>query len=292
MPASGPRAPVSSSASLVTPPRLAPPALIAPLALLFAAPLGAANVFFDGFEVGSVCAWSSTVGAPACCGALLLEENFTFADGSAWPAPWSAAGNEVALADVQQGRGRLRPDPSSYSLARMVAPGNVSAAEVLFTMIFEDAGSQGVGFYARQNGGYLQQTVPFGQGYAVFVEAFRGPGIGLWYEVGGVEQSIDIHFDNTLGLLSGVPYRVRYRLEAPPPAATSAPVGADSHLQARVWPQGSAEPALWQVDVLDSQGALQGVDGGFAIDSWSNRTSGITAHTLVDDVQIFAVCTE
>ena len=44
--------------------------------------------------------------------------------------------------------------------------------------------------------------------------------------------------------------------------------------------------------MFDSEGALAGVDGGFAIDSWSNRTSGITAHTLVDDLQIFELCTE
>jgi hypothetical protein len=264
---------------------------------LAASPAPAANVFFDSFEVGSTCAWTSSVGAPACCGGLLLEENFTLPNGSGWPAPWTEAGDEVALADVQQGRGRLRPAPSSYSLARMVAPGASAAAEALFTMVFEDAGTQGFGFYSRQNGGYLQQTTPFGQGYAVFVEAFRGPGIGLWTEVGGVEDDIQILFDNALGLLSNVPYRVRFRLEAPPPGSTGA-VGAggrggpESHLQARVWPVGTPEPAAWQIDLFDSTAVLQGATGGFAIDSWSTRTSAITAHTLVDDIQIFAVCTE
>ena len=41
----------------------------------------------------------------------------------------------------------------------------------------------------------------------------------------------------------------------------------------------------------DAEPALQGATGGFAIDSWSNRTSDITAHTLIDDIQIFAACT-
>jgi len=265
--------------------------LVSAWILLVASPLRATNLFFDGFEVGSVCAWSATAGGPPCCGALLLEENFALPDGAAWPAPWSPSGNEVAVADVQQGRGRLRPDPSSYSLARMVAPGSSSAAEVLFTLILEDAGTQGVGFYTRQNGGYLQQTNPLGQGYAVFVEAFRGPGIGLWYEAEGVEQSIQILFDDDLGLQGGVPYRVRYRLEDPPPGGAPHLGGAGSHLMARVWPEGSPEPAIWQIDVFDAEPALQGATGGFAIDSWSNRTSDITAHTLIDDLQIFAVCT-
>ncbi len=37
--------------------------------------------------------------------------------------------------------------------------------------------------------------------------------------------------------------------------------------------------------------ALQGAIGGFAIDSWSSNTVSVTAHTLIDDLQIFAVCT-
>ena len=265
-------------------------ALLVPLQAVAAPPAAAEILFFDGFEVGSQCAWSSATGVaggPACCGALLFEENFALADGSPWPAPWVEAGNEVAVADIQQGRGRLRPDPSGYSLARMVAPGTAGTIEALFTLVFEDAATQGVGFYARQNGGYLQQTVPPGQGYAVFVEAFRGPGIGVWREQGGLEEQIEILFDNDLGLANGVPYRVRYRLEDPPPLA----LGNASRLRARVWPAGSAEPQAWQVDAIDMTGVLQNITGGFAIDSWSELTSGITAHTLVDDLQIFAVCT-
>lgn len=261
------------------------------LALAPPAAAGAVSVFFDGFEVGSECAWSATVGivgGPACCGALLLEENFALADGSPWPAPWSASGNGVAVADVQQGSGRLRPVPSGYSLARMVAPGAAGTVEALFTLTFEDAATQGVGFYARQNGGYLQQTLPPGQGYAVFVEAFRGPAIGVWKEEGGAEESIEILFDDALGLASGVPYRVRYRLENPPPAGT----GGGTRLRARVWPAGNAEPAAWQADALDGTAVLQNITGGFAIDSWSELTSGITAHTRVDDLQIFAICTQ
>lgn len=233
------------------------------------------------------------MGAPACCGALLFEENWNLADGADWPAPWIESGNEVALADVQSGRGRLRPEPSNYSLARMVAPGNSTDVQAIFTLIFEDAGSQGVGFYARQNGGYLQQTNPFGQGYAVFVEAFRGPAIGVWKEEAGNEQDLQILFDAGLGLVSGVPYRVRFLLTSAPPFATDARTqGGPSRLRARVWPAGSPEPVSWQVDASDSTAVLQDVAGGFAIDSWSNLTSGITAHTLVDDLQIFAVCSE
>ena len=272
-------------------------------AALLAAPVAAESVFFDSFEVGSVCAWSSAAGAPACCGALILEENFALADGSAWPAPWVEAGNEVALADVQGGRGRLRPAPSGYSLARMVAPGTAAVVEALFTLVFEDAATQGVGFYARQNGGYLQQTVPPGEGYAVFVEAFRGDAIGVWREVDGVEDDLEILFDPGLGFVDDTPYRVRYRMDSVPgmdfvpgmdliPGLAGRPMGATTRLRARVWPAGAPEPAIWQVDFEDSSPELQGDAAGFAIDSWSELTAAIGAHTLVDDLQVFEVCSE
>jgi hypothetical protein len=253
-----------------------------------AGPGRAATVFFDGFEVGSVCAWSAGVGAPACCGQLLLEEDFALPDGSPWPAPWVEAGDEVALADVQAGRGRLRPEPSAYSLARMVAPGTSAVVQALFTLLFEDAATQGVGFYARQNGGYLQQTTPPGEGYAVFVEAFRGDAIGVWREVGGVEDDLEILFDPALAFADGQPYRVRYRMDLVPAAG----VGTATRLRARVWPAGAPEPALWQVDFEDASPELQGDEGGFAIDSWSELQAGIAAHTLVDELQIFEVCSE
>lgn len=261
--------------------------VVAALALA-AAPGFAETVFFDGFEVGSVCAWSTSVGAPVCCGQLLLEENFALADGSPWPAPWTEAGDEVAVADVQGGRGRLRPEPSGYSLARMVAPGSAAAVQALFTLVFEDSETQGVGFYARQNGGYLQQTTPFGEGYAVFVEAFRGDAIGVWREVGGVEDDLEILFDPTLAFADDQPYRARYRMDLVP----SVGVGSATRLRARVWPAGTPEPAIWQVDFEDASPELQGDEGGFAVDSWSELTTAITAHTLVDDLQVFEVCSE
>jgi hypothetical protein len=169
----------------------------------------------------------------------------------------------------------------------MVAPANVATVEALFTLVMEDAATQGVGFYARQNGGYLTQTDPDGQGYAVFAEAFRGPGIGVWREVAGSEQEIEVLFDAGLGLASLVPYRVRYRMDQIPG------LGAPSvRLRARVWPAGSPEPAAFQVDAVDDTPVLQGATGGFAVDSWSELMSGITAHTRIDDLQIFEVCSE
>jgi len=245
--------------------------------LTLAAVAGAQDdVFADNFETATLCGWSARVGSA-------YVETFSGADGSPWPMPWAATGS-VALADLQGGRARWRPTASGYSLARLDAPIATRDVEVQFTVVFEDIATQGVGFYVRQNGGYLQQTVPHGQGYAVFVEGFRGPGIGVWREVDGVETDVEILFDAGLGLANGVPYRVRFRVEQLDPATTA--------LRAKIWPQAGVEPAGWHVEATDTTPVLQGLFGGIALDSWSSIQSpgAITAHTLVDDVEVGEVC--
>jgi hypothetical protein len=186
----------------------------------------------------------------------------------------------VATADVQGGRGRLIPSVSGYSLARMNAPLGCTEAEVTFSFEFTSGNTQGVGFYLRQNGGYLQQTTPAGQGYAVFVEAFRNPeGIGVWRELGGSEE--------LFGSVAPVPlepnvlYRVRFRLTQ---ASAS-----ETRLQGKVWPNSGSEPAAFQVDHVDSTTpVLQGLGGDLAVDSWSNLQTGTAAALFVDDIVVTA----
>jgi len=228
-------------------------------------------VYVDSFEAG--------------CGNLLYAEPFAQGDGSAWPSPWSVLGN-VALQDVQQSRARLMPSPTNYSLARMggaVSTGNV---EVRFTLRFEDLTTQGVGFYVRQNGGYLGLTTPHGQGYAVFAEAsFRGlPGVGVWKEIDGVEMQIAHSAPPSPALAANTDYRVRYQVLQVNPTQTLS--------RAKFWPAADAEPVAWQISMLDASAVLQNISGGIAIDSWSNiQTPGtITAHTLVDDVELVSLC--
>lgn len=228
-------------------------------------------LWMDGFENG--------------CGNLLHAEPFATADGSVWPAPWAALGN-VAAADIQQQMARLRPVPTGYSLARMGTMLTTSNVEVRFSLRFEDVATQGVGFYVRQNGGYLTQTVPHGQGYAVFIEGgFRNlPGISLWKELDGTEMQIAHAPAPTPALTGGADYRVRYQVLQIDAAQTLS--------RAKLWLAGSDEPAAWQTSVLDVSPTLQNISGGIAVDSWSNLQSGvpIAANTFVDDVEIIALC--
>lgn len=236
-------------------------------------------IFSDGFEDGTVCAWSQVVGfAPH------FVESFPGTAGAPWPSSWLPIGG-VAMFDLEGGFGRFRPIPSGYSLARLTTGFPTSDVEATFTLVFEEVATQGVGFYVRQNGGYLQATNPLGQGYAVFVEGFRStPGIGLWRELGGVESSLSILFDAALGLTDEVPYRVRFRVEQIDPATT--------RLSAKIWPLTGSEPAEWQVTIDDTTPQLQGLTGGIAFDSWSSLVSPnpITAHTRVDDLAVTTLC--
>ncbi|MFN2427745.1 MAG: SMP-30/gluconolactonase/LRE family protein, partial [Candidatus Binatia bacterium] len=228
------------------------------------------------------------------CEAVVHDDDFTLADASAWPAPWTEQPN-VAFADVQAGRARLRPTlEPAYSLARMTAalPEDESDVEVTFTFEFGDTTSQGIGFYVRQNGGHLQLTPTHGQGYAVFIEGYAvfgegggQQGIGLWKEVDGVEIPLLRVLLPAATMLDGVRYRARLRVNQAGPDET--------WLRARLWPEADPEPAAWQVEFLDSDPVLQHVAGGLAVDSWSRYTTGDPGpqgDTFVDDIEVTTLC--
>lgn len=245
------------------------------LALLAPLPAAAGNVdivFLGGFE--------------SDCGHLIYSEPFALSDDSGWPAPWGELG-QVNLADIQQGMARLRPNAVPYALGRMGAAVSTDNVEVRFALRFEDDTTQGVGFYVRQNGGYLQQTMLHGQGYAAFAEgSFRGlPGIGVWREIDGVEQQIDHQPAPYPTISAGVDYRVRFQVLQTSPTQTL--------VRAKMWPDGDAEPTVWQASASDTSASLQNVSGDIAIDSWSNIGSPgpITAHTFVDNVELISLCT-
>jgi len=211
---------------------------------------------------------------------VLLEDFEGVANGSPWPGGWHEAGG-VALADVQDGRGRLRPIITDYSLARMIAPMDCTDVDASLTFMFTDGNTQGVGLFARNNGGYLRQTEPPGEGLAAFAEAFRSPvGIGLWREVDGQERLIPpvTPFD----IQPNVEYRMRFRLTQQD-ASTSL-------LQTKIWPISGSEPADWIAEQTDDTVSLQNAGGALALDAWSSeQASGNDAADLFfDDIVVTA----
>jgi len=229
-------------------------------------------ILLDGFESG--------------CGRILQQQDFASGDGSSWPVPWQVAGN-ADVADVQQGAGRLRPGATTYSLARMTAVLSNRNIEVRLRLRMEDVTTQGVGLYVRQNGGYLTQTVPNGQGYAAFVEgSFRNtPGVSVWKEQNGNEIQLAHSGAPVPALANDTAYRLRAQVLQTTPTTTL--------LRAKLWPQSGAEPAAWDTSFSDDTAVLQNLDGGLAVDSWSNlqTPATISAHTFVDDLETVALCT-
>lgn len=222
---------------------------------------------------GPDAASGSDLAAAGDAGQWSFNEDFAAADGAPWPAPWTVLGG-AASQTVQGGRGRLVPTTSNYALARMGVKAGVSDIEVSFQVQFENLGAQGVGYYVRQNGGWLRNTATRGQGYAVFIEGFRGSRIGVWKEEDGVETELS---GSSTPLQSNVLYGVRFRVKQAAPTMT--------RLQARIWDAAQSEPATWQVDTQDSTAVLQNISGGMAIDSYSPQSTGtITAGTFVDKI--------
>ena len=219
-------------------------------------------------------------------GEILFQEDFTADNFTNWNGynQWQTAGNEVALAEIINNQARLIPHASSYSLARMVHPIANQDAEVTFSLYFENAASQGVGFYLRSNGGYLQQTNPTGQGYGVFIERFTGQaGIGLWYENNGNEISFIRDYDPSYQISDETEYRVRYQVFQESLTTT--------RLRARFWQAGTVEPTIWHVSYVDDFTELQNTSGGILVDSWSTQQNGNISDAIrVDTIELTQLC--
>lgn len=214
---------------------------------------------------------------PRSVEALPYLEDFTGTNGAAWPSPWVQGSAYVTDWDIQNNRARL--NGQTVQVARMLLPGFSEVdVDMLMTLEFEDVDSQGIGIYCRQNGGSLQEYVPYGQGYAVFLKGGWGwpDDLGIWREINGVETQFATAYNPIVGgLQNNVRYRVRFRVTQIDPATTQ--------LQARVWVEGNPEPALWNVDVVDTEPLLQGTAGSFAADIYNQFG---TSNIYLDDFVI------
>jgi len=230
----------------------------------------------------------TATGTPDPCETVVFTEAFTGANGSPWPAPWVELENSInPNPDIQGNAGRFKPGPlPMFMPGRVYAPMSERDAEALFTVEFEDLATQGFGFYLRQNGGHVQISSTHGEGYAVFVEGFLGyHGIGLWRETDGVEERLPVpgNLDNSLSLSNGVRYRVRFRVSQMNASTTM--------LRARIWPEASPEPSVWNVTATDNHPSLQNVSAGIAVDSYSHlQPNPVTAYLRVDDIVVTRPC--
>lgn len=182
-------------------------------------------------------------------------ETFDGNDGDPWPAPWTISNPSVLIADIDGGRARLSGETATTS--RMVNT-EIDALDfdAVFTVRFETYLAQGAGFYVRQNGGTLDDTIPHGQGYAVFVEGGYLGLIGLWHEIDGVEENIAAT-PAPIAIVDGVDYRIRFQCEQD---------AGFTWLRTRMWAAGDPEPMGWDLETTDASAELQGTRGGLGAD--------------------------
>ena len=226
-----------------------------------------------------------------CIPETVYEEHFTGVNQNNWPLNWQESGTSIELAEVINNQARLVPlsSQSPYSLGRIDHPLNEVNQEVTFTFEFEDGSNQGIGFYVRGNGGFLVNTIPMGQGYAVFLERFSGDEsrLGLWYEEAGIEipfiRQPEISPGDFYDFLDNTPYNVKFQVFQESLTNT--------RLRAKVWLNGTTEPSNWGVTHSDDNAILQNIAGSIAVDSFNTQSSGTIATGIkIDDIVISRLC--
>lgn len=212
-----------------------------------------------------------TTGAP---GDAIYDDDFASAEGAAWHAPWQVVGDGVLSSEIDGGRGRLA-GATMHTGRIILSDFEELDSEVWITVVFEDPTQQGFGFYVRQNGGALQDTVPAGLGYSVYLEGSFNRSIGIWRETNGIEEPLLETPDPVPGgLQPGVPYRVRFQCQQN---------GTMTAMRAKVWPADGTEPATWQVSVEDDTPELQDYAAGYSVDVYNYTGTG---SLWVDDLVI------
>jgi hypothetical protein len=178
--------------------------------------------------------------------------------------------------ELEGGTGRLSGAQSL--VARVAMPGfAVVDTDATLLLTFEDPANQGAGLYVRQNGGALMETNPGGEGYEIYVEGSGQQTLGVWREVGGVEEQIGSLADPIPGgLQPDITYALRFQCVQD---------GGVTDLRVKVWPAGQAEPPGWMIDMEDDAPSLQDTPGSFALDLYNY---GGTGSVYFDDVVIVA----
>ncbi len=244
-------------------------------------PIAALPIYVQSVGLLPTPEFSNALEVIAGATALPHAESFDGPNGADWPFPWTPVATGLIDVDLDGGRARFSAGPNV--VGRVVLPGfSATDVDVTVTVEFETFFDQGFGFYARQNGGWLQQTPTFGQGYAVFLHGDwpgYGPStLGLWRERNGVEELLATQPAPFGAGAGGTPYRIRFQVEQTSPTATT--------LRAKTWVEGAPEPPAWGVEFTDATPSLQNTPGSFAADVYNFHGS---ARAWMDDLAITAL---
>ncbi|MFV2059886.1 MAG: hypothetical protein ACC653_04325 [Gammaproteobacteria bacterium] len=231
---------------------------------------------------GVIACGSSGSGIQISNSSVVLSNNFTGANNASWPSGWTTVSSSATISvDIQNNRGRLRSNSyngmtSNSALTRVINNTiNIQDSDVVFTVEFEDFANQGVGFYVRQNGGYLTDTATNGQGYSVFMEGNGTDDLGLWYELNGIETLLTGSNVPAITILNNTAYKIRFQVQQLN--------SLDTIQRCKVWLASGTEPAAWSIQFTSSFSALQNISGGVAVDLFNY--SG-TNSIYLDDIVV------
>jgi hypothetical protein len=199
---------------------------------------------------------------------VVFSDDFTGADGAAWnPSKWSTNVGSSALTDIQSNQGRMRYENVANARALATASMPKSAdAEALMSFRFPSTSPRGFLYVFLRGSGDWVGAWPSN---SYFLQIQNDSNIvNVWRSApGGATTQLA---SQKIGQVTTAKQWVRFKVQG-------------TSLKAKVWTDGTAEPAAWEMEVTDSTitgaGVLQlkWLRGGVATSA---------GDVLVDDVQV------
>ena len=200
--------------------------------------------------------------------AVVFSDDFTGPDGAGWDATkWATNVGTSALADIQSNQGRMRYENVANARALATARGGKSAdAEALVSFRFPSTSPRGFFYVFLRGSGDWVGTWPSN---SYFLQFQNDSGqVNVWKSTpGGATTQIATQ---KIGQVTTAKQWVRFKVQG-------------TNLKAKVWTDGTPEPATWEMAISDSALA----SAGFLQLKWLRGGVATSAgEVLVDDVQV------
>jgi len=200
--------------------------------------------------------------------AVLFDEDFSGADGSAWDATrWTTNTQSTASLDVRSNAGRMAFQNVSGARAQAIATMTREAdTDSLMSFRYTSTGPRGYFYvFSRASGNWVSGY----PGTSYFLQLINDDGtVQLWKSSGGTTTRLAT-VAGAASVTTGKQW-IRFRVQG-------------SSLSAKVWTDGATEPSGWELTATDSSITSAGV----LQVKWSRSSSATDAReVLLDDIQI------
>lgn len=213
--------------------------------------------------------------------AVLFSETWAGANGAAWPAAWQAQANQNGPATIQSNAGQLVAPASSNTAARQQTVNNLPAGDLDVTLLITVPNGQAdftIGIAWRADTGSDPGAPPGSRMFPANGQSLRLDTNGNLY--------LYRQNNNTLTVITASPTNVGASVGVGPRNLRLQQVGTT--IRVKVWNQGAAEPAGWQLSATDagaftSAGRLSlAVAAGFGSTTAASQTVQFDTLTVSD----------